>query len=235
MELEPVSADIAFLYRKDYSLSIENPEKVELLKQKIVNLKKTGHKVIIFSPSTVVMKKMTSPKYELLIKKLIETIDHKNYHYVFLPNSNREGSEKLQNNDIQVNKKILVLTKNESSKEIISKIEWVDWDINTDGIQQIIQGANLVVTSRFHCMVSSLSLGVPVYVIGWGHKYLEILRSFTFEKYISDYQVINIGEIGQTLTSLIQNEVLIRKRISERIQKVRESSMIQFEQIEVKF
>lgn len=235
MEPTPVSADIAFLYRKDYSLSTENQDKVELLKKKIADFKKAGQKVIVFSPSTVVLKKMTSPKYEVLIKKLIETIDHDNFHYVFLPNSNREGSEKLQNNDIQVNKKIRVLMEKESTTEILSKIDWVDWDINTDGIQQIIQDANLVVTSRFHSMVSSLSLGVPVYVIGWGHKYLEILQSFTFEDYISDYQVINIEGIGQTLTSLIQNEDQIRKRISERIQKIRESAMIQFDQIEIKF
>ena len=94
----------------------------------------------------------------------------------------------------------------ESTEEIISKIEWIDWDINTDGIQQIIQGANLVVTSRFHSMVSSLSLGVPVYVIGWGHKYLQVLKSFTLEDNIKDYQDIDSRIIADQLIALLQDE-----------------------------
>jgi polysaccharide pyruvyl transferase WcaK-like protein len=235
MESAPVSADIAFLYNRNFTLSSENPDKVEILKQKIVDWKSAGRKVIIFSPSTVVLKKMGSPKYENLVKTLIETIDQPEYQYVFLPNSSREGSEKIQNNDIWVNRKIQIIMEHESSKEILSKIEWIDWDINTDGIQQIIQGANLVVSSRFHCMVSSLSLGVPIYVIGWGHKYLEILKSFSLEDNIKDYQDIDARIIAEKLVALLQDEENIRKVIADRIQAVRKSSEIQFNQVQVKF
>ncbi len=235
LDSAPVSADIAFLYRRNFSLSSENQDKVELLKKKIAGWKSAGRKVIIFSPSTVVLKKMGSPKYEHLIKTLIETIDQPEYQFIFLPNSNREGSKKIQNNDIWVNRKIRIIMEHESTEEIISKIEWIDWDINTDGIQQIIQGANLVVTSRFHSMVSSLSLGVPVYVIGWGHKYLEVLKSFTLEDNIKDYQDIDSRIIADQLIALLQDEESVQRRIAERIQAVRRSSEIQFTQTEVKF
>jgi coenzyme F420-reducing hydrogenase beta subunit/polysaccharide pyruvyl transferase WcaK-like protein len=235
MEVSPVSADIAFLYRKDYSLSIENPERISLLKQKVEKWKAAGHKVIIFSPSTVVLKKMTSPKYEVLIQTLIDTIDRPGYNYIFIPNSNREGSKKYQNNDIQVNHKIQEIMQRRSKLEVLSRIEWIDWDINSDGIQQIIQGANLVVTSRFHSMVSALSLGVPLYVIGWGHKYLEILKSFSLEENISDYQNIDINLIAAKLTELLLNEDSFRRSMMEKINTVRESSLIQFDQIKVNF
>jgi colanic acid/amylovoran biosynthesis protein len=235
MKAAAVSTDIAFLYNPNYSLSSENLEKVELLKEKLMAWNSSGRKLIVFSPSTVLLKKMGSPKYELLMKNLIEIIDHPEYQYIFIPNSNRAGSGSYQNNDIQVNNKIRMKLEQGFKTELLSKIEWIDWDINTAGIQQIINCANLVVTSRFHSMISSLSLGVPVYVIGWGHKYLEILKMFAFEEWMSDYHQIDVNKISEKITQLIVNEDDMRRRIIERIKVVRKSSEIQFDQIDLKF
>ena len=233
--LSPVSADIAFSYRPDYSLSIENPEKVSEITERLSNLKKSGKKVIVFSPSTVVLKKMTSPKYEHLILDIIQKIDMPEYYYVFLPNSNRAGSGKFQNNDIQVINNIRLIAGDRLSENLVSRIEWLDWDLNTKGIRQIISKTNLVVTSRFHCMVSALSLGIPVYVIGWSHKYREVLQCFQLESYMRDFTDVDADTLGSEICAEMQNEREIQKLISKNLPDVIQSSNLQFEEMRVDF
>ena len=226
----PVSTDIAFSYRPEYSLSVENPERVSEITDRLSNLKKSGKKVIVFSPSTVVLKKMTSPKYEQLVLNIIQKIDKPDHHYVFLPNSTRAGSEGFQNNDIQVIKRIREFADFQYAADLLPRIEWIDWDLNTKGIQQIIRESNLVVTSRFHCMVSSLSLGIPIYVIGWSHKYLEILRLFNLEDFMIDYTEKDMDSIVTKLFFLLDNQTHIHKQIIQNLPAVRRSSQIQFNQ-----
>lgn len=45
-------------------------------------------------------------------------------------------------------------------------------------IKGYIAGAEFIVSSRFHSLVAALSSGVPVAVIGWGHKYDMLLEDF---------------------------------------------------------
>lgn len=45
-------------------------------------------------------------------------------------------------------------------------------------LKSILGGARLVVGSRFHALVSSLSMEVPVIALGWAHKYDELLKDF---------------------------------------------------------
>jgi colanic acid/amylovoran biosynthesis protein len=192
-------------------------------------------KIIIFSPSTVVLKKMTSPKYENLILNIINKIDQPDFHYIFLPNSNRASSESMQNNDIRVNDRIRLYAEKQNIGTLLSRIIWIDWDINTEGIQKIIREADLVVTSRFHSMISALSLKIPLYVIGWGHKYLEILRLFNLDEFICDYSNADLERICKELLYLLDNKTRIQNQIQVNLPAVKESSNIQFKEIDVIF
>jgi coenzyme F420-reducing hydrogenase beta subunit/polysaccharide pyruvyl transferase WcaK-like protein len=234
-EPSKVSTDIAFLYRPEYSLSCENPDKVEKLVDRLSTLQSQDKKIIIFSPSTVVLKKMSSPRYEQLIVNVIRKIDQSDYYYLFLPNSNRAGSENLQNNDIQVNERIRRFTEKQIPESLRYRMEWIDWDINTKGIQEIMREADLVVTSRFHSMISALSLSIPIYVIGWGHKYLEILQLFQMEDFICDYSKAEPDRICDALTQLLENKNSVQKQINRNLPAVKESSNLQFLEIDVKF
>ena len=169
--------------------------------------KEEGSKVIIFSPSTVVMKKMTSPKYENLILDIIRKLDHPEFNFVFLPNSNRAESDKAQNNDILAIKKIREGVEKAIPEDLKARIEWVDWDLNTAGLRQIISGASLIVTSRFHGMIAALSLAVPVYVIGWSHKYREVLQSFQMEDFLRDYKNVD----AEGMATEISKELGLKK------------------------
>lgn len=45
-------------------------------------------------------------------------------------------------------------------------------------LKGLLGGAQLVVGSRFHSLVSTLSMGVPAIALGWAHKYDALMRDF---------------------------------------------------------
>jgi polysaccharide pyruvyl transferase WcaK-like protein len=45
-------------------------------------------------------------------------------------------------------------------------------------LKAILGRASLVIGSRFHALVGSLSQGIPCIGVGWSHKYLELFRDF---------------------------------------------------------
>ena len=231
----PVSADIAFLYKPGYSLSTENPEKVSLLLKQIDKWKIGGAKVIVVSPSTVVMKKMSSPAYEKLILDILRKMDQSKFHYILLPNSNRAGSEKSQNNDILAIQKIRALANESLPDDLRNRIEWVDWDLNTDSLRKIIGKANLVVTSRFHGMIAALSLAVPVYVVGWSHKYKEVLERFRMDEFMRDYKNVDAGAMAGEILNALDQEQDLRERIKKALPETLISSSQQFEEMKVDF
>lgn len=56
---------------------------------------------------------------------------------------------------------------------------------NPKTLKAVLGSARVVVTSRYHAAVSSLSQAVPVITIGWAEKYSELLREFQCEEYSS--------------------------------------------------
>lgn len=45
-------------------------------------------------------------------------------------------------------------------------------------LKAVIAGSDMLVTSRFHAMISALSSGTPTLVVGWSHKYQEVMSEF---------------------------------------------------------
>jgi coenzyme F420-reducing hydrogenase beta subunit/polysaccharide pyruvyl transferase WcaK-like protein len=230
-----IAADIAFNYVPEYSLSIENPEKIKDLVDSLEAFKVDGKKVVVFAPSTVVSRKFEGPAFENLFLDTIQKMDRPELHYVFLPNSNRAGIEKPQNNDIFIISKIRALAEKRFSKDQLERIIWIDWDINAAGICQVIDRANLVVTCRLHAMVLSLNRGVPVYVVGWSHKYQEILKMFDLEKNAVDYNQVSAELLSDQIKFNLENEKKIRDQIAAFLPAVKRSSLIQFENLDIHF
>ena len=225
-----IAADIAFLYEPAYSLSSENADKVTALSEKLMQLKSNGKTIIFISPSSVVLKKINSPQYEQLLLDIIKKIDQKDYHYIFLPNSNRSGSGKSQNNDIFVIQKIRALAEDyRLSSDLLSRIDWIDWDLNTKGIRELFKHGNLVITSRFHAMVSALALCIPAYVIGWSHKYAEVLKMFDLEDNIVDFSQAEPAALSNAIQTLLNSQKEVKEKLENYLPAVKSSAASQFE------
>lgn len=224
------AADIAFLYEPEYSLSQENEGQIEELKSKIKAWKQTGEKVISVVPSSLVLKRSVKQggDYPGKLLNLFLSTKDESVRYVFLPNGTREGSDKLMNNDIIAINVIQEKFKQELDQDSFEKIEWVNYDINTRGVRQIIGLTDGLVASRFHAMVAGLSLCVPTMVIGWSHKYRETLADFGMQSYAIDFKNTDL-KILATYRKFLHNLSEIKSQLDNNILRVKASSNRQFE------
>lgn len=224
------AADIAFLYEPEYSLSKENEAQVEELKSKIETWKQAGEKVISIVPSSLVLKRSIKQggDYPGKLLNLYLSTKGKPIRYVFLPNGTRAESEKSMNNDIVAINAIREKFKQELDQDTFEKIEWIDYDINTRGVRQIIGLTDGLVASRFHAMVAGLSLCVPTMVIGWSHKYRETLADFGMQSYAIDFKNTDL-KILAIYSKFLQNLGEIKPQLDYNILKVKASSNRQFE------
>ncbi|MCC5982597.1 MAG: polysaccharide pyruvyl transferase family protein [Oceanicaulis sp.] len=220
------AADIAFSFRDGNSITTENPERSAAL---LVGLEaaKTGGKLVVgVSPSSVVLAKTEKLgiDYPAHFARLVTHLVASGHHVVLLPNATREGGEGLRNNDIPV----LVMVHERLSPEVRAAVSLVDFDVNTDTIRAIISSCVLLVTSRFHAMVAGLSLVVPVFVVGWSHKYGEVLEMFDCPDDAIDFAGLSEGLIPAVDTMLTAREDRAA-RIAKALPRVQSSSLRQFE------
>lgn len=226
--------DVAFLYHPDFSVSDENPERVAQDVAKIGDLKAQGTTLIALCPSSVVFQQMNKrgEDYIAVFLQLIRDLDP-SYHYMVVPNATRENSTKLRNNDLVVIDMLWLRAERELAYETRHRIHPIVYDINTAGTRELLQYADVVVTSRFHGMISALSLALPVCVIGWSHKYEEILIEFDMQDFAVDY-----GDVDETLArrvaNLVQNREQWHQQIRTRLPDVQSLSHVQFDRLDLR-
>lgn len=220
-------ADVAFLYQPEFSLSQENEERVTELLSKI----KTAHKqVIVFSPSILVETQSAKKGLDYAAKffDVINSLDKDRCQFVFIPNASREGSEKKHNNDLLTLANLRAQAENGAlGTDKLPSIDWVAYDINTAAIRAIISTADVLVTSRYHAMISGLCLAVPTVVIGWGHKYKETMDYFDLGKYSLDFGDTSI-DLPKVVQEALENKTLIHHQILQNLEMVKQKSEIQF-------
>jgi colanic acid/amylovoran biosynthesis protein len=228
-KFETVS-DIAFLYEPEYSLSEENTNKVDDLVSWIRQERNSGKKMLVFSPSILVEQesRKMGRDYAGKFLEVIRNLGTDSYSYVFIPNATRESSDKVHNNDLLVIKQIQELSSEAgSSAKALSAIKWVNYDINSASIRQIIGESDLLVTSRYHAMISGLTLMIPTIVIGWGHKYRETMSYFDLEDYSLDFSDPGI-DLTKTVLAILEKSSTVCTRIKTHLPEVKIKSETQF-------
>ena len=80
---------------------------------------------------------------------------------------------------------------------------------------------DLMVTSRFHGMIAGLSMGVPTLVIGWSHKYGEVLKMFELENLAFDYKNMTDKSLQSAFGNMYKNESAIHQKIAKNLPAVK--------------
>ncbi len=221
-------ADVAFLYKPEYTLSSENDMTVDEL---VARLGSIGKKIIVISPSILVEKQSAQKglDYKEKFFSIIRELGVKDFHYVFIPNATREGSDQSHNNDLITLRNMRQFAENGGlPAESLASIEWVMLDVNTASIRRIISQADVLVTSRYHAMISGLCLAVPTVVIGWGHKYKETMDYFELGDYSLDFE--NKGlDLVDILKRALDDQAVIHEQILSHSGTVRQKAQSQFD------
>ena len=96
-------------------------------------------------------------------------------------------------------------------------------------IKGIIAEASFVFSSRYHGVVSSLATCTPVVVLGWSHKYRELLADFSLEHCL----IANESHALMQLKEFCKEDNLakVRKKIGEKLPHVRQSLRSLWEEV----
>lgn len=129
--------------------------------------------------------------------------------------------DNIKNNDVPIIKKIL---ENSESEDVhyFRNIE------HPYELRQLISLCDFLLASRFHAMISSLSVGVPVIILGWSHKYQEVLKMFDLTDCYITFSNLNVKNMISLFEQLFQKKSTLTKCIVTNIDKVRKLSDINF-------
>lgn len=197
------STDVAFLMSDADALTEQGRASGEDVIRRVIALRQAGLSIVGVCPSSVVAGKRAG-EYEATLAKLAETLLAQNKAVVLMPNATRaDRMDKRFNNDLPIIQAILREIKADPAG---GRLIAVDFDIHATQIRQLIEACDVLVTSRFHAMIFALSTTTPPLVVGWSHKYAEVMEDFGFSG-----GVLNVDE-GHAITL----EPAVRAALDER-------------------
>lgn len=178
--------------------------------------------VVGLSISSVVAKKCTKLgiDYKSVMVELIEYLNEKEYNVVMIANAARINSSKPRNNDLMIGDEIYNDVKDKDN------IRWYHKEMEAEEIRAYIGKCRVLIASRFHSMIGSLEQKVPVLLIGWSHKYQEVLDMFDLGEYAIDFSKLDISLIKEQFERFMNDEEEIRKKLDENYDKVMASSSL---------
>lgn len=227
-----IAADIAFSFQAGDSLTSEGETEAQPVRAALAAAVAEGRRVVAISPSSVVLGKTSRAgiDYVGILARSMERLHAAGCYLVVLPNATRAGGSGLRNNDIPVIEAIRNRLP-EPLRTDESAIGWITFDVNTDVIRRLVEPCDLVVTSRFHAMVAGLSVGTPVFVIGWSHKYGEVLEMFGCEQDAIDFAHLD-ADLERAIDAALERAGETRARVIASRPAVEASSIAQFDALE---
>jgi polysaccharide pyruvyl transferase WcaK-like protein len=173
--------------------------------------------VVGVSPSVVVRNKVEAQKpgsYLPLMQDLIAHIRSAGHSVVVIPHSVRTGQTKTQNNDLPLCREIYDSIADTTGIGLLSE------ELSSQKLRALIANCHILVTSRFHAMVSALAVATPPLVIGWSHKYEEVLELFELQDLAMPYKDITSAKLTVKFDELNTRAAAVKKLILKHLPAV---------------
>lgn len=160
--------------------------------------------------------------YEPVLVKMVLNLTADGFGVVLFPNATRAGAgDAERNNDLPLMRRIHAAS---VAAGVARPPLLADFDLNAAGVKQVIARADVLLVSRFHAMVGALSLGVPTAVLGWSHKYAEVMARFGLESVVMDYRALSAQQLLAYVQRLFQERGQVRDAILARLPEVQASA-----------
>lgn len=215
--------DIVFCNKQGDSI-LPSDIKVDNFITEIIKNSSNKKSIIGISPSSVIeslWKKKGMNYIEFLEILILQLID-KGYYIVIFPNATKEHFKyKRRNNDIPL---IKDLHNRLNNKIESSHYSLFNKNLNSDGVKSIILQLDICILSRFHAMIFALILLKPLVVLGWSHKYMEVMKVFNFEEFVFDYLNQDIEKIIEKVEYLDDNKNRLINDIQQKLRQIRETA-----------
>ncbi len=182
-----------------------------------------GHRsdLLVVLPSTVVdasCRRIGIDYVEVMSAFIDEVAAAGRYHPVLAAHSARPDHPESKMNDQPVCRRI------HRSLASATDCTLLDANLPPDVLRAVIGAAEVVVTSRFHAMVSALATATPVVVVGWSHKYGEVLDAFGVVGCDVGYEALATDVLPRRFADVAQRRAEIAARLESAMPAVRASS-----------
>ena len=106
-------------------------------------------------------------------------------------------------------------------------VRFVDRELSSQQLRHLIGLCDLFVASRFHAMVSSLAMAVPTLVIGWSHKYREVLEMFELEEWAFGHDQLTPSHLWERFEDLSARRDEVQGKLDQHLPEVKSRSLMQ--------
>jgi polysaccharide pyruvyl transferase WcaK-like protein len=108
----------------------------------------------------------------------------------------------------------------------------LDADLTAGELRHLVALSSVLVTSRFHAMISGLATSTPTVVVGWSHKYKEVLDDFGLSSLGLDSSALNNpSEIADVVARVLSTRDVLSQQISAALPAVKIRSLRNFSAI----
>jgi len=151
-------------------------------------------------------------KYSLLIAQVTDYLTEKlTASVVFIPNEMAGGYD-----DIYVARKVYKSVRSKSGVKLITT------EYGAEELRGLIGECDMFISSRYHSVVAVTAMCVPCVVIGWGHKYIEIMEMLGQGDFVCDFETVDFDELQAKVDRLWHNREKIRAELALKIPLIKE-------------
>tara|TARA_R110000868_G_scaffold43633_3_gene146468 strand:+ start:67060 stop:68295 length:1236 start_codon:yes stop_codon:yes gene_type:complete len=183
--------------------------------------------VVGVSPSVVLQKKVDAAggDYIANIVSFVDAMTASGRKVLIVPHSVRTGTDKTHNNDLPLCREIA--SRIDSPDSVLS----LDREYDSQVLRYLIGRCDFFVASRFHAMVSSLAMSVPTLVIGWSHKYEEVLEMFELSEWAFGHSALTPEYLLERFDALVADRDVVDAKLREHLPTVKSRSLAQADAI----
>lgn len=188
-----------------------------------------GGDVVGVSPSAVLRKSAEAAggDYVAEVRRMIDHLTEDLGKKVLLvAHSARAHTDKTHNNDLPLCREV------HAGLASPDRVLFPDDELSSQGLRYLIGQCDVFVASRFHAMVSSLAMGVPTLVIGWSHKYREVLDMFGLAEWAVGHDDYSDEVFGERIGELLGRQDAVRDQLRAALPTVKATAMEQVDIIE---
>lgn len=207
----------------DYAFSLELDGSEEAAAGQAVDLSIFDGEVVGLSPSVVLQKKVDARggDYVGQMVDFITRVTASGRTLLLVPHSVRTGTDATHNNDLPLCREIY------SRLADTANVVLIDRELSSQQLRYLIGRCSLFVASRFHAMVSSLAMAVPTLVIGWGHKYEEVLEMFDLQEWAFGHEKLTPDHLWSRFEALADQRDAVKASLDQHLPEVKARSLKQ--------
>lgn len=173
-------------------------------------------------PSSVVARKR--PDYEDLIVAVTNKLIANGFRVTLIAHSWKEGTDKPFNNDLPLVKKI-------ASNVTQNNIPILGPGLDARGLKQAVSDHKAIITSRFHGMIAALDTETPPIVLGWSHKYREVLERFSLGHCALPTNSTSADTLARKTTEVLHDIETTSGNLKKELPRIRQEAQNQFDDI----